>query len=849
MVKKLATRNFIVTKLFSDGEKVLKHPVMQHELVSPGTHAAIVERKIRVIKERCRAIINSLPYKLPLKLFKHLIAYVVKRINMLANTSDHAQVHVSPRELFYGRKVDYKRDLSHSFGEFVQAYNPTSFINSMAERTTDGIALYPSGDLAGSIYVYNIKTGRLILRNKVFTIPITEAIKSIIEAIDEKHVNINEFAMDDDAIDADDVDANGEIDDDAAAAIDDVTVTVTNDDIAIDAIVDNNDAVPDVIINDDTVTATATDNIIVDDASADVNATATSTATITDDIIVDDTGADDTDHVVTATRYNLRTIRRPAVHKYAMHISLRKGLALNPTRTLQAATKEIRNIIAYNTLAPLPSNIRAPKQPIPTFIHLTEKFKADGSFDKHKARFIAGGDRQDKTAYNIEDTSSPTVSTTCLFTTIAIAAKEKRHIVSVDYVAAYLEAHMIGEEYVNIDPDTAQIFASMDDDFKKAIRPNGNIVAKLRKALYGCVQSGKAWNNHLDSILTQMGFIRNRYDKCIYNKMIDEKQITIALHVDDMLVTCIDKGIIDMELEKLRKFFKQIKITRGLQHSFLGMLINVDANGIAISMESYIDKILNDCGCKISNPASSPATGNLYVVGAGELLSDKEKFNFHSTVAQCLYLAHRTRPDVLLTTNFLATRVSSPTTVDKDKLIRLLRYLFGTKDRTLNFYPKGNRIEEISTYIDVAFGVHEDAKSRTGSYISVAGCCIRAKSSKQKLVTKDSTEAELVGASDDISEAIRVRNFLIEQGYKMKPITLYQDNQSTIAMLNKGETSGKRNRHINVRYFFITDRVKLGEVSIKYLPTAQMTADMLTKPLQGEVFRYHRRHLLNENGQ
>jgi hypothetical protein len=79
----------------------------------------------------------------------------------------------------------------------------------------------------------------------------------------------------------------------------------------------------------------------------------------------------------------------------------------------------------------------------------------------------------------------------------------------------------------------------------------------------------------------------------------------------------------------------------------------------------------------------------------------------------------------------------------------------------------------------------------------VAGCLVNAKSAKQKLVTKDSTEAELVGASDDVGEVIKIRNFMCEQGINMKSATLYQDNMSTIAMIRKGEPSGKRNRHIH----------------------------------------------------
>ena len=49
--------------------------------------------------------------------------------------------------------------------------------------------------------------------------------------------------------------------------------------------------------------------------------------------------------------------------------------------------------------------------------------------------------------------------------------------------------------------------------------------------------------------------------------------------------------------------------------------------------------------------------------------------------------------------------------------------------------------------------------------------------------------------------------------------------------------SGHRTRHINIRYFFVTDRVKNGEVRIEYCPTGDMVADFFTKPLQGSLFR------------
>jgi hypothetical protein len=118
-------------------------------------------------------------------------------------------------------------------------------------------------------------------------------------------------------------------------------------------------------------------------------------------------------------------------------------------------------------------------------------------------------------------------------------------------------------------------------------------------------------------------------------------------------------------------------------------------------------------------------------------------------------------------------------------------------------------------------------------------------SSKQKIVSKSSTESELIAVSDGLSEVIWARNFLLNQGVRLGPAVVYQDNKSTMALMAKGRSTSSRTKHINIRYFFVKDRVESGEVVITYAPTEAMIADLLTKPLQGELFRRLRRSLLN----
>ncbi len=82
-------------------------------------------------------------------------------------------------------------------------------------------------------------------------------------------------------------------------------------------------------------------------------------------------------------------------------------------------------------------------------------------------------------------------------------------------------------------------------------------------------------------------------------------------------------------------------------------------------------------------------------------------------------------------------------------------------------------------------------------------------------------------------------------GVRLGPAVVYQDNKSTMALMAKGRSTSSRTKHINIRYFFVKDRVESGEVVITYAPTEAMIADLLTKPLQGELFRKLRRSLLN----
>jgi hypothetical protein len=120
--------------------------------------------------------------------------------------------------------------------------------------------------------------------------------------------------------------------------------------------------------------------------------------------------------------------------------------------------------------------------------------------------------------------------------------------------------------------------------------------------------------------------------------------------------------------------------------------------------------------------------------------------------------------------------------------------------------------------------------------LSEKGGAMASGSTKQRLNTRSSTEAEIVAVDDFHPKILWTLRFMACQGYELD-MTLYQDNKSTISLETKGRSSlGKRSRAIAIRYFAIKDYVDRGDLKIIHCPTDSMVGDFFTKPLQGSKF-------------
>ena len=156
-----------------------------------------------------------------------------------------------------------------------------------------------------------------------------------------------------------------------------------------------------------------------------------------------------------------------------------------------------------------------------------------------------------------------------------------------------------------------------------------------------------------------------------------------------------------------------------------------------------------------------------------------------------------------------------------------------------------DNLHVIHWYVDSAFGVHPDFRGHTGAIMTYGTGAIQSISSKQKLNTRSSTESELVGTDSVCPMVLWTMLFVEAQGYKIDKNLVWQDNKSTMLLANNGKrSSSKRTRHFNIRYFFITDRIKRGDLTIDYCPTGEMIADYMSKPVQGALFTKFRKFIM-----
>ena len=244
----------------------------------------------------------------------------------------------------------------------------------------------------------------------------------------------------------------------------------------------------------------------------------------------------------------------------------------------------------------------------------------------------------------------------------------------------------------------------------------------------------------------------------------------------------------------------ELTVHCGKVHDYLGMVIDYSTPGqVSFSMPEYVDKLIKETPSEmLGRTVQTPATLHLFKINNDAVkLSSEDAVLYHHLMAKILHLCKRTRPNLQLAVAFLTTQVKCPDADNYKKLGRCLTYIRDTRDMKLTL--AANNMSQINWWVDASFAVHPKCRSHTGATMTLGKGAVYSMSTKQKINTRSSTEAELVAINNAMSMILWVRNFLIAQGYQITDNVIMQDNQSTILLAENGrQSSGKKTCHIEI---------------------------------------------------
>ena len=924
-------RGFRIVMVNADGEFDALKPLIESlpggprvNCAAKGEHVPMIERRIRVVKERCRSIRSALPFMcIPFLITVWTVMGVGTMINAFP-TKGSISATLSPMTIMSGEVLDYKKQLALQVGSYCQVHEEEFPRNSQLPRTRGAIALGPTGNVQGGFRFMALNTGRVITRYSWDSLPMPDTVIARVNYLGrdqpKQFIFTNRHGQE-----IGDVSAPGPtpeypdlLDNDNTNHVDPIVIPGVDDDVEITGVDGANDAgnvaenedpqAQELDINDPV--NVETDPLPVDEGTEPPD---------TDDPILPPPEEPTTnapnpevgnqpesvpEEPATVPIFDLRRSSRrrqapasyvpsmsgnkysytvtqlaeketlhPDAHMFVQEdfyqaepdvvatvmtqLSLKAGLREWGDRAHDAAYMEMKQLHMRNTFKPKHYRELTEHQRLMLLeSHMFLKLKRSGDV---KGRTVAGGNKQ-RDYISKEDASSPTVAVESVLLSCIIDAEEGRDVATVDIPNAFIQTQVEDEQdqcVIRLRGFVVDLLEEIAPDVYKpyiTIGKNGTktLIVQCLNAIYGAMKASLLFYRKFTKSIKSIGFEINPYDPCVANRIVRGKQQTILFHVDDNKISHVDSEVNDELIDWLRENYESIfedgsgkmKVCRGKVHDFLGMKLDFTTpRQVKVTMFEYVQEILdayNKIDPKDTGLKTTAAPKDLFVVDEDcEKLNQDKAVAFHNIVAKVLFATKRARPDTCTAIAYLTTRVREPDKDDWQKLRHHIQYLRMTKDLALILSADGTGI--LKWWIDASFAVHPNMRGHSGGGLSMGRGCPIVGSTKQKLNTRSSTETEVVGVDDFMPSILWTRYFLIAQGYSVSDNILAQDNKSSILLEQNGKaSSSKRTKHINIRYFFVTDRIAKGELKVEWCPTLEMIGDYMTKPLQGSLFRKFR---------
>jgi transposase InsO family protein len=486
----------------------------------------------------------------------------------------------------------------------------------------------------------------------------------------------------------------------------------------------------------------------------------------------------------------------------------------------------------------LPAGVYA----LPTKWVYKYKFDEYGKLIRFKARLVVCGNRQVLEFW--QETYAAVARATTLKLILALIA-------------------VLNLEADQLDAITAFLNGKLDDEEAVYIRlPDGRIV-KLSKALYGLRRSPRLWYNELSGFLISIGYLPLEADPCVFQHK--QSRCFILAYVDDLILVTVTKQQMTELKQAIMDKFKCRDMGPVTHYLGLRILRNRTRRSLEISMEPYLQKLGTDFKRTEKHRRTTPF--DLKALKLPDRKADDPAptelvHQYQTLIGKLLYPACLMRADVAFHVGYLGRAVANPTQQHLAYAYQVLDYLYAHRDLVMAYEAAPNGPLQIDVfahsdnghsneglglhgYSDASFADAAGRKSTSGYLFKLAGGTICHKSTKQRLVTTSTTEAEYVALTYAAKEAAWLQRLLHQLGYTgsdLSPIKLYGDNEPSIK-LTQSDGHHERTKHVDIYYHYIKDQVRAGAISLSHVRTQEMAADGLTKPLQREAHERFLSHL------
>jgi len=464
-----------------------------------------------------------------------------------------------------------------------------------------------------------------------------------------------------------------------------------------------------------------------------------------------------------------------------------------------------------------------------------------------RVRATVGGD---KIEYN-DDVSTPTVDiTTVNMLMNDIISTDDARAMTLDIKNFYLNTPLPEFEYVRIPISTLPSDIINHYQLHDLV-DNGFVMAEIRKGIYGLPQSGILAKQLLVTRLEKGGYFEASHTPGLF--LHATNGIKFTLWVDDFLVKYIQKSSIDHLLHLLKTFYEIEEDWTG--QKYLGLTLDWDytKNTVTKSMPGYVQRALNRFGISTpEKPQHSPHSWIPPTYGSGaqydpvikdsiSLLPNDIK-KLQEIIGVLLYYARMVDCTMLVALGTLAAAQSKGTIDTMDAAIQLLNYAASHPDAQIE-YRKSNMILHVTS--DASYLSVSGARSRAGGYFYLSSKtgplapkpddpppefngAIHVHSSIIKAVMSSATEAETGALFYNAKEACSLRNTLADMGHPQPPTPIQTDNACAVGIANS-TIKQKRSKAIDMRFYWLQDRVNEGQFLIYWRKGSDNAADYFTK--------------------